>query len=142
MLNSLKSNKGYTMLEIIAIIAIMSLIAALAYPSLSNYVVQGKVADALQACGPIQSQVVDNIAKNETVTNSGVNVTVPTTVGRYTSSVTVSTNGVITINMNSSAGSAVMTLTPVYNSSSQQASWTCAVSNSSFNSLVPSSCRI
>lgn len=139
---SLKSNQAFSLAELIATIAIISILAAIIVPNMTRYIAQSKVTEAILAAGPIQSQIVKNIAENETVTGSGLNVIVPTNLGSYVSSVVVSDDGIITITMDSSAASVQLTLSPSYNSSSDQVSWVCAVSNSSFNNYVSDECRI
>jgi prepilin-type N-terminal cleavage/methylation domain-containing protein len=134
--------RAFSLLELTVTLAIVLIISFLAYPSLNNYFVQSKVSDAVSSAAEIQTMVANQIADNESVTNSGNNLNTPASLGRYVSSYSVSANGVITIVTTPDAGGLSLTLTPVYDSTSEQVSWTCAVSGSSNDAYVPSKCRI
>lgn len=42
-------NKGFTLVEVIIVVAIIGLLSAIAYPSYEDYVIRGKRADAMGA---------------------------------------------------------------------------------------------
>lgn len=133
---------GFSLLELTVTIGIVLIIGLIAYPSLNNYFVQSKVSDAISSAAEIQSMIANQIASNESVTNSGVNLSTPANLSRYVSAYSVSDDGVITITTTADAGGVSLTLSPVYSATSDQVSWTCAVSNANANQLVPSRCRI
>ncbi len=134
--------RAFSLLEMMVILVIVLIIGVVAYPVMTQYLVQSKVADALTATAPIQSLVTNKIALLGSVTGSGNNLNTPATLSRYVASFSVNSNGVISITTTADAGSISFSLTPVYDATSEQVSWTCAVSNSSMNESVPSSCRI
>lgn len=142
MIMTLKKYKGFSLLELMVTFAIVLIISMLAYPVLNQYFVQSKVSEALVAVSPVQTMVTNQIASNGTVTGSGSNLNTPTTISRYVSAYSVTTDGVISLTTTTDAGGITLTLTPIYDATSEQVSWTCAVSNSSANSSVPSECRI
>lgn len=137
-----KNKHAFTLLELMVALAIVLIISMLAYPVMTPYFNQSKVADALLAMEPVKVLVNNQIANLGSVTNSGLNLTTPTTVSRYVSSYSINNNGVISLTTSADAGGISLTLTPVYNATSEQVSWTCAVANSNMNSSVPSECRI
>ncbi len=137
-----KKIRAFSLLELIVLLVILLIISVVSYPALNHYLVQSKVTDAIQAAAPIQTMVVNRIASLGSVTNSGTNITVPTTISRYVSSATVDDDGVISITTAANAGGVSFTLTPSYDSSSEQVSWSCAVTSSDMNEFVPSQCRI
>lgn len=142
MIMTIKHSKAFSLIELMVTFAIVLIISLISYPTLINYFTQSKVADALQALTPIQSMVTNNIASNGSTTNSGLNLNTPATVSRNVASYSVGDDGVISVTTTSDAGGVSFTLSPVYNSTAEQVSWTCAVSNSSMNSSVPAQCRI
>lgn len=139
---TIKAPQAFTLLELMVTFAIVLIISIITYPVLLQYFVQSKVTEAINAAAPIQTMVTNQIANNGSVTNSGANLSTPTTISRYVASYSVSTNGVISITTTSDAGSISLTLTPNYNSTTEQVNWTCAVSNSSVDASVPNECRI
>lgn len=142
MKKSLNSNQAFSLAELVAVIAIVSILAAIVVPNVTRYLVQSKVTEAIMAAGPIQTQVAKEISEKESVTDSGLNVSVPTNITQSVASTVVSSDGVITITMDASANSVQFSLSPNFNSSAQTVSWTCAVTNASFNNYVSSDCRI
>ena len=135
-------DKGFTLLELMVTFAIVLIISLVAYPVLSQYFVQSKVTDAIQAATTIQSMVTNQIASLGSVTGSGASLNTPTSISKYVATYSVSNDGVISITTTSDAGAVSLTLTPAYNVTSEQVSWTCAVSNANANQYVPSECRI
>lgn len=133
---------AYSLLEIIATIAIVAIITTIAVPSMNRYVVQSKVSDAINSAGGLQTLIARQIDDLETVTNSTATINLPASLGRYVASFSVNNDGVISITTTSSANSIPLTLTPAYDATNQRISWTCAVSNATYNDYVPSSCRI
>lgn len=134
--------RGFSLLELTVTIGIVLIISLIAYPSLNNYFVQSKVSDAISSAAEVQSMIANQIASNESVTNSGVNLSTPANLSRYVSGYSVSDDGVITITTTADAGGVSLTLSPIYSATSEQVSWTCAVSDANANQLVPSRCRI
>ncbi len=135
-------SRAFTLLELMATLAIVLIITMLAYPSLDKYVVRSKVTDAIGAAAEIQTMIAAQIASNETVTGSGTSISSFATISRYVSAYSVSANGVISITTTADAGSISLTLSPNYDAILEQVSWVCAVSSSSQDDYVPSSCRI
>lgn len=135
-------HKAFTLLELMVTFSIVLIISLVAYPVLSQYFIQSKVTDALQAATAIQSMVTNQIASTGSATGSGDGLNTPTTISKYVATYTVSADGVISITTTADAGGISLTLTPAYDTTSEQVSWTCAVSSSSENSYVPNECRI
>ncbi len=136
------NKRAFSLLEMMVVLVIVLIIGVVAYPVMNNYLTQSKVADALTSAAPLQTTVTNQIASLGTVTGSGDNLNTPTTISRYVSSYSIAPNGAISITTSPEAGAISFTLTPVYDSTSEQVSWTCAVSAEENNSLVPSQCRI
>lgn len=139
---TIKKNSAFTLLEIMVVFAIILIISLVSYPVLTQYYTLSKVSDVLQAMSPVQSMVTNNIASNGSVTGSGNGLTTPTTVSKYIDSYSVSTDGVISVTTTSDAGSVSFTLSPNYDATAEQVSWTCAVTNTNMNTSVPVQCRI
>jgi type IV pilus assembly protein PilA len=134
--------QGFTLLELMVTLVIVLIITVIAVPAMSRYIVQSKVSDAIVAASSMQSMVVKNIANLESVTNSGVGIALPSSLGRYVSTFSLSNNGVISITTTSTAGAVTLTLSPSYSTTTELVTWVCAVSNSAMNENVPSKCRI
>lgn len=138
-------SKGFTLVELMVTLVIALIITAVTIPTMNRYITQGKISDAIVAATELQAMIVKQIAAKESVTNSGTGLTLPSGLGRYVASFSVSANGVISITTTSMSGSSnaiSLTLTPAYNTSNERVTWTCAVTSSANNDYVPSKCRI
>ncbi len=134
--------QGLSLAETLITLTIIAILTAAVIPSLRNTMIQSKVADMLQAVDSIKKNIEDQVATRETLTGiSSYIVTPSATMGSNISNLTVSANGIITIIGNSSVDSLTLVLTPTYSTTQRRISWTCLVSNTAHNNLVPRACK-
>jgi len=139
---TLKQQHGFSLIEMIVVIAIVATLSFFAAPALKNYIVRSKVVETMGSATGLQTMIANQISETESVTGSGLSITAPSSLGKYTASFSVSADGVISITTTSDAGAILYTLTPSYDPTLQQTTWTCAVANNSYNDLVPTQCRV
>jgi len=123
--------KGFTLIELMIVVAIIGILAAIAIPAYQNYTVRAQVTEGLNLADGWKTAIAEYYA------NSGVwpvttNLTGATqSTGKYVSSITVATGGVITIAYGNQAnakalasGSNNLTLVPYLNSNNDVI-WIC-----------------
>lgn len=113
------AQKGFTLIELMIVVAIIGILAALAIPAYSDYTIKAKVSEAATLSGSAKTAVDIYYSENGNVTNltsSAVNnhVTLDlqnsgSYISKYIASVAVGANGVITITMESAANSGLPT---------------------------------
>jgi type IV pilus assembly protein PilA len=142
--------KGFTLIELMIVVAIIAILAAIAIPQYQNYIARSQLSRAVGETGSLKTAVEDcetqsdSLCKNASIT-SDLTTSAPLAVG---SGVTIGTDGTATIVMtlNGNVSSLVKSGTVTWSRSADTASpadaWTCAITGMSGSvANAPKSCK-
>ena len=130
--------KGFTLIELMIVVAIIGILAAVALPAYQDYTIRARVTEGLSLASSAKTTVSENYANDAAATDLSKGWTSPGSTQNVASvSVPADATGVITITMTSTAGNAVLTLTPTL-SPGKPVIWSCLGSPAKY---VPANCR-
>lgn len=141
--------QGFTLIELMIVVAIIGILAAIALPAYQDYTIRSKVTEGLAVAAGAKTAVAESYASQGAfpTSNALAGLGAASTIsGNSVTSVTVGTSGVISILFNSSLGgnptmnAATVTLSPTDNGGT--VGWECGIGGaSSLFKYVPANCR-
>ena len=146
----MKLQKGFTLIELMIVIAIIGILAAIAIPAYQDYTVRAKVSEGLNLAGAAKLAVSETYDSTGAFPTSQAQAGLPAAAsitGNYVSSVAVAaTTGVITIGYkaaglggNPTANSTNIDLIPNTNAGSVE--WDCKFASGTSASQTPAKYR-
>ena len=137
----MKKQSGFTLIELMIVIAIIGILAAIALPAYQDYTVRSRVGELAVVASGMKATISENIANSNGATpaNWCQGVTTVAAPTRNTAS-SACANGVITVTGTADANGVVLTYTPAFTASAATINWRCGTDAANFR-YVPAECR-
>jgi type IV pilus assembly protein PilA len=114
----MRKQQGFTLIELMIVVAIIGILAAIAIPAYQDYTIRARVTEALSLASAPKTTISENISNaggNVVATDVCAGVTEWTTAAAGTNVVSLAcddASGAITVITNATAGSVTLILTP------------------------------
>ncbi|ABA58993.1 general secretion pathway protein H [Nitrosococcus oceani ATCC 19707] len=139
-----KVQQGFTLIELMIVVAIIGILASVAIPAYQDYTIRAKVSEAVTLASEAKTAVAETAASlggltNVTAANSGYELSNKTD---YVDSIIIADDGVITVTTKATGASTqpVFVLKPTQTNSEDPITWVCTTSAGELKH-VPASCR-
>ena len=135
----MKSAKGFTLIELMIVIAILGILLAIAIPAYQDYLSRAKASEAILSAAPAKLGVSEYTISNNTFPGSITATGVTFSPTAYVTTLTVA-SGIITVTATNTGCSTepVFVLTPT-TVSNGTVKWTCSATTGA--NCAPASCR-
>ncbi len=149
----MKKYQGFTLIELMIVIAILGILVAIALPAYQDYTVRARVSEAVAQTAPAKLAVAETAASKGVLAtkiadNAAAGFDFPATGTEYVKSIAIN-NGVITTTPTDAIGVPaadvpVMKWTPAHAVAADPTTpveWSCATTPTTSNKYVPAECR-
>jgi type IV pilus assembly protein PilA len=131
----MKKQQGFTLIELMIVVAIIGILAAIALPAYQDYTVRARVSELILAASGARTCVTEASQLAQAV--SGGTCPAPGAGGNVASATLAAASGIVAVTGTAATKTQIITLTPTYVATLGSVTWACT---SSIGKYAPQSC--
>jgi len=141
----MKNQNGFTLIELMIVIAILGILMAIALPAYQDYTVRARVSEGIMGAAPAKLAVSETFLSEGTLPADNTAAGYTTFVSSFVTQIAVGAAGVITVNIDEAgvginSGTLDIILEPT--TAATNVAWNCRAGGSAVNGKYsPASCR-
>lgn len=142
----MKKYQGFTLIELMIVIAILGILVAIALPAYQDYTVRARVSEAVAQTAPAKLAVAETasargVLATSIADNAAAGFSFPTNGTDYVASISIA-NGVITTTTRDTGAGGTLSLvfSPSQTAATAPVNWDCSAT-SGMERFVPAECR-